>query len=191
MMRFTIRQLLIATVLAAVAIVALLNASWWWASAAISGVLLSLSASIVLAIYRDGQGRAFWIGFSILGWVYIALLAGGPWISTSSDFPLGQHLLITDQIMQHIYIAATNGYPQIPPAPVDPFAIPGSDPFQPPSGTASPPRTPPRQLIPPLWRNPPESRDFYNVGHALCSLGIAAAGGWFAVWASATRQRAQ
>ena len=66
MLRFTIRQMLLATVLIAIAIAALINASGWWASALSSGVLLMLCAAILLAVFRDGQRRAFWIGFSVL-----------------------------------------------------------------------------------------------------------------------------
>jgi len=185
MLRFSIRQLLIGTALLAVAFVALLNASAWWASAMASSALLTFSASIVLAIYRDGQRRAFWIGFSVLGWVYLALLAASSALANYVDYPLGRNLLISEQIMGPIYNLAAHGYPFIPPN-LDPFAVPERDPFTPP-----PSSTPTRQIIAPLWRQPPELRDFFNVGHALWSIGLAAGGGWFAVWASATRQRAR
>jgi len=190
MLRFSIRQLLIVTALLAVAFVALLNASPWWAAAMSSGVLLTLSAAIVLAIYREGQGRAFWIGFSVLGWVYLALLAASPMQGNYLDYPLGRNHLINEQIMVPIYNLAAYGY-VIPPYP-DPFAVPANaDPFAVPSAP-SPYSTPPRRIIAPLWRQPPpESQDFFNVGHALWSIGLATCGGWFAVWAFATRQRAR
>jgi hypothetical protein len=189
MLRFTIRQLLLATVLIAVAIAALLNASGWWAAALSSSVLLILCAAVLLAVFRDGRRRAFWIGFSVFGWAYVALLTVGPTLSSNSDYPLGRNYLITEFIESSIHDVAAHGYPFILPNP-DPFAAaPGADPFASPPAVPPPSSIPRRQIIAPLWRDPPDTHDFFVVSHALWTMGLAAGGGWFAVWASATRQR--
>ena len=35
-------------------------------------MLAILTGSIILAVYREGEGRAFWIGFALFGGVYLA-----------------------------------------------------------------------------------------------------------------------
>ena len=37
-------------------------------------VWLALAASLLLALYRDGQARAFWVGFAVIGWLHLLLL---------------------------------------------------------------------------------------------------------------------
>jgi len=39
-------------------------------------VALALIAAVVLAIYRSGDRRAFWLGFAIFGWSYLLLCYG-------------------------------------------------------------------------------------------------------------------
>lgn len=72
--QFSIRGLLIAVTIAAVGIAALLNANVWWEEAAWLIALSLLTGGILLCIYRrDGQ-RAFWLGFVIVGGLYLGLL---------------------------------------------------------------------------------------------------------------------
>jgi hypothetical protein len=72
--RFTLRQLLLWTALIAVGLVALRSASATWVSASVGLTLLALAASPLLALYRDGPARAYWIGFTTIGWFYVLIL---------------------------------------------------------------------------------------------------------------------
>jgi uncharacterized membrane protein YgcG len=75
--------LLGATALVAVGCTALINASNLWAitlHTAIVGVML---IAILRSIYREGARRAFWIGFSLFGWVYMILVY---WVHYNTDF---------------------------------------------------------------------------------------------------------
>src|SRR5687767_7080332 len=73
--RFTLRQLFVWTAFVAVACVALRNATATWASSLLGAALVLLAASLLLAAFRDGRSRAFWIGFATVGWLYVGLLA--------------------------------------------------------------------------------------------------------------------
>lgn len=87
--RFSLAGLMAAVLIVAVACAALRFASELWASATLTitvGVLLTAILGVVL---REGRIRAFWLGFSVFGWAYLALAFG--WFSTNFT----QHLLTT------------------------------------------------------------------------------------------------
>ncbi len=72
--RFSLKQLLLATALVAVGCVALRSANTTWVGVMFGLTWLALAASLLLALYRDGPSRAFWVGFAALGWLYLLLL---------------------------------------------------------------------------------------------------------------------
>jgi hypothetical protein len=73
MMRFHIRHLLAITAFVAIGCVALPNASSTWAAAVWGCAVLILSAAVLMAIHRQDDQRAYWIGFALLGWICFLL----------------------------------------------------------------------------------------------------------------------
>jgi hypothetical protein len=76
--RFSMTSLLLAVPLFAVTAAAFRFASDVWSSLLATGVVLSLPASVLAAIYSTGSRRAFWIGFALFGTSYW-WMAHGPW----------------------------------------------------------------------------------------------------------------
>jgi hypothetical protein len=72
--RFTIGNLLVLVLFLAVGLAALRAASEGWDSAVFGLTLLVMLASVLLAVHRDGPRRAYWLGFALFGWTYLALL---------------------------------------------------------------------------------------------------------------------
>jgi len=72
--RFSLRQLLIAIALIAVGLFALRSAGPIWVMVLLSLTLLVLAASPLVALYRQGPERAFWIGFATMGCFYMLVL---------------------------------------------------------------------------------------------------------------------
>ena len=105
--QFSIRGLLIGVTIVAVGIAALLNANDWWEAAVFGGTIFCLAIAVLLAVYRQGQQRAFWLGFSVLGWLYLAVLiyswtpSANPQV-TRSD-PLAESSLITTRLSHMAY----------------------------------------------------------------------------------------
>jgi hypothetical protein len=71
--RFNIASLLGVIWVLGVGFAALRESSDLWESGIFSVTLGMLSISILLAVYRTEQTRAFWIGFAVFGWIYLAL----------------------------------------------------------------------------------------------------------------------
>jgi hypothetical protein len=71
--RFTISSLLIAILFAGFGFAALREANEIWDSSVFSTTVAVLLISILLAIHRTENRRAFWLGFALLGWAYLAL----------------------------------------------------------------------------------------------------------------------
>ncbi len=69
--QFSIRGLLWAVTFLAVCIAALVNANGIWQGLAWGLALYTLTASILLVIYRRKEKRAFWLGFAVFGWLYL------------------------------------------------------------------------------------------------------------------------
>lgn len=97
---FGLRQLFFWTAAIALGLVALRSASPTWVSAMLGLALAVLSVSILFIIFRRGPQRAFWIGFTTLGWLYILLLFSS-WTlgrTATNDSPLRARNLITQKL---------------------------------------------------------------------------------------------
>jgi hypothetical protein len=105
--QFSVRGLLIAVTMSAVAIAALLNASGWLESLAWGGVLLVLSCAVLLVIHRRDEQRSFWMGFLVFGGIYLLVLL----YSFTADWkndplsanPLHYNSLATTKAMTQLY----------------------------------------------------------------------------------------
>jgi hypothetical protein len=192
MPRFSIRQLFIATAFIAAGCFGLLNATPLVAAASLTGVALILSVAVLIAIYRGGERRAFWVGFAFLGWVYLFLCFGGLLSATSFDWRGN----ITGQLALALYDRA---YLSEAARPVQPTVF---SPYVPPPGTIYPsypsgiaPVTGApmvyTQLTPVIVQvsSGPDREQFLYVAHSLWTLLLAACGGWFAQWLYATRAK--
>src|SRR5689334_844051 len=70
-LRFTLGGLLLLVLCVSIALAALKASTEYWDSAIFSVALAVLCAAIVLAIQRAGPRRYFWIGFAVVGWIYL------------------------------------------------------------------------------------------------------------------------
>jgi hypothetical protein len=71
-LRFNIGTLLAVVVFLAVAFAALREATALWDSGVFTLTVAMLLAGVLLSVYRTGRGRAFWVGFALFGWTYLA-----------------------------------------------------------------------------------------------------------------------
>jgi hypothetical protein len=78
--RFTIAGLMGLVVVVAVGVAALRFASETWAGLLLMSTFAVLGASVLVFHERTGANRAWWRGFALFGWGYLAL-AMGPWAS--------------------------------------------------------------------------------------------------------------
>lgn len=79
--RFSIASLLAVIAFIGISLAALRSPTQLWAGVALSGALSLLTISILAAIYRRGPRRAFWVGFSACGWMYLVLHLA-PWFNS-------------------------------------------------------------------------------------------------------------
>jgi hypothetical protein len=101
---FSLRELFLWTAFVALGCVALRNASGTLSAAMLSLAVLVLAAAILLAVFRDGGRRAFWIGFGTFGWLYLLVLAlGWSFSSNSGSSPLRPYNLTTTRISNASY----------------------------------------------------------------------------------------
>ncbi len=92
-LRFSIVGLMGIVLASAVGLTALRNASKTWAGAMLLLTCGILALAVVGAIYRQGARRAWWLGFSIFGWGYMAL--SGCWSANGlTDLPTTEVLKI-------------------------------------------------------------------------------------------------
>jgi hypothetical protein len=78
---------MVAVVLLAAGFAALRTPTPLWANVWFSIALASLVLAIPAAVYRQGEQRAFWVGFAACGWVYF-VLALAPWFQREMGFQL-------------------------------------------------------------------------------------------------------
>jgi hypothetical protein len=193
LLRFSIRHLLVWTAFVALGCIALRGASGTWVAALLGVSVLTFAAAVFLLMFRQGPDRAYWIGFALMGWLYLILLMYG-WSldpNTSYNNPLRPSNLITGRLStlcyNRLYSSSTPQYGMgggIGTAGMMPGgegsadggygggmpALPGSD--------ISVSRFP----VPVATTAGPTQDDFLNVAHAFWALLLAACGGWFARW---------
>ena len=105
-LQFSLRTLFALVALAAVACVALPNATRLWATSIFSLALAVLVVATFLAAFRRGAARAYWAGFCAVGWFYL-LLVFGPVLRE----PLGQALitgLLLDELREWVQQPSTD-----------------------------------------------------------------------------------
>jgi hypothetical protein len=104
-MRFNIASLLVVILVLGIGLAALRESSDVWESslftltlaAQLSSILLSITVgvlliSILLAVHSFGSRRAFWLGFTPFGWIYLVL----------SQAPSIEHRLITTKALAYL-----------------------------------------------------------------------------------------
>jgi hypothetical protein len=105
--QFSIRSLLVGVTIAAVGLAALLNAGPWWEAAVWGGTLFVLAIAILLIVYRRQEGRAFWLGFAVLGWLYLGVVVYSWTPHAASGYPrrdpLAGQSLVTTQLAKLAY----------------------------------------------------------------------------------------
>lgn len=193
--------------------VALRSANATWVASMFGLTWLALAASLLLAFYRDGQARAFWIGFAVIGWLHLLLLMYG-WSLHPETYkwstPLRPDELITTRISHKAHDWM---YPQVM-VPVVYGGMGGSMGGMAMGGGGdgsmggySEGMAGPGGSMPGGGGMPgmgsmmggsgtvsvpspgPSQQDFTNVAHALWTLLLAIAGGQFGKWLFATRDR--
>lgn len=71
--RFSLLSLLLATAAAAVGCAALANPTDVWSLIVTNSCFAVLSVAVLAAIYGYAGCRAFWVGFAVIGWGYLAV----------------------------------------------------------------------------------------------------------------------
>jgi hypothetical protein len=95
--RFSLAKLFGGIVLVALGLAALVGATPFWANVAFTATLGVLLVAPGGVVYRVGARRAFWVGFLILGWSYLAF-AFGPWLR-----PHVSNRLATTQALTYLH----------------------------------------------------------------------------------------
>jgi len=72
-LRFSIANLLLVVLCSAVGFAVLRESSDLWESGLFTLTLGALLISMLLAVHRSESRRAFWFGFAVFGWTYLAL----------------------------------------------------------------------------------------------------------------------
>jgi hypothetical protein len=71
--RFNIGGLLVLILVLGIGIAALRESNELWDSGLFTATIGILLVSVLLAVYRKGLTRAFWLGFAVFGWSYLVL----------------------------------------------------------------------------------------------------------------------
>jgi hypothetical protein len=108
-LRFSLQSLLGAVAFVAVSLASLLH-PWraWCPAIVLTGVLLLMLLAIPCSIYAHSRGRAFWVGFTIVGWGYF-LLAYAPWMESRIG-----HQLLADPTAEALCFAVTGSLGDFP-----------------------------------------------------------------------------
>lgn len=94
--QFSLARLIGVVFAIAICCAALRYASKLWASTVFTLTLGILFVGLLLAVYRRAEARAFWVGFSLLGWGYL-LMVFGPWFRSAVH-----NLLLTTRMLDYI-----------------------------------------------------------------------------------------
>jgi hypothetical protein len=76
-----------------IAFAALRESTDWWEKGTFTLIVLVLLGPVLLAIHRTGARRAFWLGFSLFGFVYLSL----------SSIPPVESRLVTSKVLGFVY----------------------------------------------------------------------------------------
>jgi hypothetical protein len=169
--RLSIATLLVAVGLIAVGFAALRVSSRLWANACFSAALLLLVVSVAEVIYRQGPPRAFWGGFALFGWTYFLAAFGPTWLAPWRDMLITAPALsiLEEQLLET-------------PAPTKPAVRGAIPPSTRVSSTGYSELSPWTYWTAPDRANPFSSDSFSRIGHSLCCIGIAMAGGVFCLY---------
>jgi hypothetical protein len=74
--RFSIAGLMVVVLVVGVSVAALRSASGVWAALLFTLTLAVLAVAPLGVVYRRARSRAFWLGFGLFGWGYLALCYG-------------------------------------------------------------------------------------------------------------------
>jgi len=180
---FGLRQLFLGMSAIALGLVALRSASVTWVAVLLGLIVTVLASSILLAIYRLGPQRAYWVGFAMFGWLYMLVLVASWTIAQSAPSPLRADNLPTQRLASRSYhwlydreFEKYYGSRQLGdyyhPMPGEEYVGSGLGT----GGSLNGPVPPPG----------PNETDFVNVAHALWTLLFAAMGGCLAYWLHVT-----
>jgi len=198
---FGLRQMFFWTAAFALSLIALRSASMTWVAAILVMALSTLAASILLAVYRRGVQRSYWIGFATFGWLYLLFLVFS-WTlgrTTSNDSPLRAQNLLTQRLSTATYhwlydkafdkyyamqnmgssMGSMGGDAGYSSAGMMAGGMPMVSATGDPSVSAGPMPLAPAFATPGSPPGPSE-RDFVNVAHLLWTLLFAATGGYLA-----------
>jgi hypothetical protein len=176
--RFSIAGLMGVVVFAGAGVAALREATSLWDSALFTAALATLLVAATLALYRDGRGRAFWLGFALFGSTYLIL----------SLLPTVEPRLLTSRGL-HALDAKVREHA----VPVNwAFASPGPGPGLTFSSGNGPGPVQVWDVTTGLAFTGTDGsiENFVRIGHSLVAMILAFLGGWLAVGLLARRRRA-
>lgn len=160
--------------LLAVGFAALRSGSEMWARGLLMSALVILAFSLIGVVYRDGVRRAWWFGFALFGWGYMALTVS-PWLDDEVGAKLPTHRVLLDVFQESMRRRVLSS---------DPAALPGA-PMGPGRVSVSSSATVSNGLA--IARTPGGIAEFLLIGNCLFALLGAFCGGMAAVWMCRTR----
>jgi hypothetical protein len=175
--RCSIAGLLTTTLVLAVAIAALREATDLWDSGVFTLTLSLLLASVLLAAHRTGRERAYWLGFATFGWGYLA----------ASLIPSVESRLLTSKGLAYLDSKIPGRAVTFTVALGSSYLVSGNAPVQ--SFALSPASTSNTRVR--LWNaragrllsgTNGTSENFVRIGHSLLALALALAGGRLSQW---------
>ena len=144
-----------------------------------------MGAGILLAAYRRGEQRAYWVGFVIFGGFYLGVIVLTALLSkhdllTSQLSQLAYSLVIPDsQQAQYVQTPTTTAYPAYAMA-TTLYSAPGNPAPQPAPSLPPPIMPPPATAAIAAWNPNPNHTSmekFVSIGHSLWLLLVAVIGG--------------
>ena len=192
--RFSIRQLLIWTAFIGFACVSLRSASEAWVAIAFAVVFMALGVTPMLVILRSGADRAYWMGFAVLGSLYLGLLMYSFALEPNAvnSNPLSADNLATARLARYGYDRIHGQNQQLPSysftlqtQAANGVLTENNIDFVGIGSTTGTLRATSIRLFGTVAAPSPASpnaKDFVNVAHALWTLLLAACGGRFAQW---------
>jgi hypothetical protein len=203
--RFHIGSILTVVLFVAIGVAALREASDLWESGVFSLTVATLLFSILLAMHRTQEKRAFWLGFALFGCVYLALTSipsfGSRLLTTRAltflDSKIGRQQVVsyvvglnTPTINYGSSPASSNYFPNTWSSPMSTGttvygAVPGSwNTFVTTNAVVSPATG---GILPGMWRG--TSENFVRIGHSVLALLAAGLGGFVSRLASERARR--